>query len=103
MNIHTLLQKQQKLSDTNSKLPPFVVAEIVHEANTNFLRNNEYSSFKTNDDSCTLQEFDWPLIAAGSVLSHTLIDSLMVNLYCYYNHRHHSHYRHSNYCYQLLT
>lgn len=76
LNIHTILQNQQNTRDP-SKLHPFVIAEIVHEANTNFLRNNDYSLFK-NEDPFALQEFDWPLIAAGSVLSHTLMDSLMV-------------------------
>jgi hypothetical protein len=77
LNIHTLLQNQQKSYDP-SNLPPFIIAEIVHEANTNFLRNNDYSLLKNDEDPFALQEFDWPLIAAGSVLSHTLMDSLMV-------------------------
>jgi hypothetical protein len=79
LNIHTILQKNAKpnicATDT---IPPFTIAEIVHEANINFLRNNDSSSSIDDDDPFSLNEFDWPLIASGSVLTHTLLDALMM-------------------------
>jgi hypothetical protein len=61
LNIHTLLQKSAKEKvgeEEDIIIPPFTIAELVHEANTNFLRNNDTSTMD-EDDPFALQEFDW--------------------------------------------
>jgi hypothetical protein len=64
LNIHTLLQKSAKEAkeevgeEEDIIIPPFTIAELVHEANTNFLRNTDTSTME-EDDPFALQEFDW--------------------------------------------
>jgi len=107
LNIHLLLSDKIKKRVTapvtarKSDLP-FTICEIVHESNICFLRQSYFATTKrkttTNgsrdyetvllhtsddvkaDDYITHREieFDFPLIAAGSLLPHSLLDSLII-------------------------
>ena len=87
LNLHLLLQdyqlKQQnqfknknentgKQYHRDKNLHTFTICEVVHESNIIFLRDQ----IQTAD--CSLLDKDWPLLCSGSVMSHTLLDALMV-------------------------
>jgi hypothetical protein len=103
LNLHFVLKFQHKarkecLSGLNHQFPynngdkshvTFTVCEIVHESNIVFLTEQGHGKIdderpfgdggSNHDLNITTADFyDWPLLAAGCVLSHTLLDALMV-------------------------
>lgn len=64
-----------------------VVSELVHESNIVFLREKCHGSASDKlrqeaedglDGDATTDFFDWPLLAAGCIYSHSLLDALTV-------------------------
>lgn len=78
LNLRMLLQMLDA-----GKTSTFTVSEIIHESNITFLRQGFDPNIARDEDEPDESSddiYDWPILAAGSILTHSLFESIMVQV-----------------------